>query len=73
VPMVLGPQRGLSVRAAESLGGVVVSDHFSALEFVHYQPTDPGRDWVKDSEIAIDSNGPCDDRGRWRILSATSR
>ena len=30
------------------------------LKSVHYQEVDPGVEWVKDTEIAIDSDGPLD-------------
>ena len=30
------------------------------LRAVHYQDVDPGTQWIKDADVAIDSNGPLD-------------
>ena len=32
----------------------------SMVRSVHYQEVDPGLKWVKDTDVAIDSNGPLD-------------
>mgnify|MGYP001178480393 FL=1 len=36
---------------------------FDGHKAVHYQELDPGNEWVKDSDIAINSNGPLDSGG----------
>ncbi len=37
-----------------------MTDGFSGIESVHYETTDPGRDWVKDPFIAVDLDSPTD-------------
>ncbi len=34
--------------------------HDELIHSVHYQEVDPGRRWIKDLDVAIDSNGPLD-------------
>ena len=37
-----------------------MNNKFSGIESVHYEITDPGRDWVKDPFIAVDLGSPTD-------------
>lgn len=50
----------IETRIVTMIGTDEDRDEDKMIKAVHYQITDPGTRWIKDAEIAVDSNGPLD-------------